>query len=153
MFALHKPLKLRSQELENVKITEVTIFPVNNGTSRLRAYVNLVFDKVFLVHEIKILQNGQGKLFVVMPDKKITDNCEKCGKPCPLVDEFCGGCGFRIGKINRDEDNGPIHEDICHPVSNSFREELQTIVIKAYHTEIDKRKNQEPKLKLVRRED
>jgi DNA-binding cell septation regulator SpoVG len=121
-----------------MKITDIVVFPVN-GNSRLRAYVNVTFDRVFLVHELKILQSGNGKLFVVMPDKKITDNCTECGKPCPLVDEYCGGCGLEIGAVNKQEDKGPLHEDICHPISNHFREELQAAVIDAYHRELDKR--------------
>lgn len=121
-----------------MKITEIRCHLVN-GNSRLRSYIDVIFDDCFIIHEIKILQ-GKDKPFVVMPDKKITDNCEKCGKPNPLVNEFCGGCGFRIGMVKKEEDNQPLYEDICHSLSQEFRDYLQNTVLDHYQKELLKPK-------------
>ncbi|MEW6778164.1 MAG: septation regulator SpoVG [Bdellovibrionota bacterium] len=48
-------------------VTSVKIFPVND--ERLKAYVTLVFDDCFVVHDVKVIQGPDG-LFVAMPSKK-----------------------------------------------------------------------------------
>lgn len=53
-----------------MKITEVKIFPVNE--ERLKAYVTITLDDVFVVRDLKIIA-GTGGLFVAMPSKKRKD--------------------------------------------------------------------------------
>jgi stage V sporulation protein G len=53
-----------------MKITEVKIYPVNED--RLRAYVTITFDNMFVVRDLKII-NGNTGLFVAMPSKKRKD--------------------------------------------------------------------------------
>jgi len=53
-----------------MKVTEVTIYPTNEGL--LRAYVNIVFDNCFMIREIRVISGPTG-LFVSMPAKKQTD--------------------------------------------------------------------------------
>lgn len=53
-----------------MKITEVKVFPVNE--ERLKAYVTITIDGVFVVRDLKIIKGNEG-LFVAMPSKKRKD--------------------------------------------------------------------------------
>lgn len=53
-----------------MKITEVKIFPVNE--ERLKAYVSITLEGIFVVRDLKIIQGVSG-LFVAMPSKKRKD--------------------------------------------------------------------------------
>jgi stage V sporulation protein G len=53
-----------------MEITEVKVFPVNED--KLKAYVTIIFDNVFVVRDLKII-NGNTGLFVAMPSKKRKD--------------------------------------------------------------------------------
>ena len=53
-----------------MKITEVKVFPVNE--ERLKAYVTITIDNVFVVRDLKIIKGNEG-LFVAMPSKKRKD--------------------------------------------------------------------------------
>jgi stage V sporulation protein G len=54
----------------DMKITEVKIFAVSE--ERLKAYVSITIDDVFVVRDLKIIQGPNG-LFVAMPSKKRKD--------------------------------------------------------------------------------
>ncbi len=51
-----------------MEITEIKIFPVNED-GPLKAYVTIVLDKCFSIHDLKVIQ-GDKRLFVAMPNKK-----------------------------------------------------------------------------------
>lgn len=53
-----------------MEITEVKVFPVNED--RLKAYVSITIDGVFVIRDLKIIE-GTGGLFVAMPSKKRKD--------------------------------------------------------------------------------
>ncbi len=53
-----------------MKITEIKVFPVNED--RLKAYVSITIEGVFVVRDLKIIQGTSG-LFVAMPSKKRKD--------------------------------------------------------------------------------
>jgi stage V sporulation protein G len=48
-------------------ITEVKVFPI--GEEKLKAFVSVVFDRCFMVNDIKIIQGRDG-LFISMPSRK-----------------------------------------------------------------------------------
>lgn len=50
-----------------MEITEVKVFPVSE--EKLKAFVSIVFDRCFMVNDIKIIQGRDG-LFVSMPSRK-----------------------------------------------------------------------------------
>lgn len=54
-----------------MEITEVKIFPVENG-GRLKAYATLVFDDSFIVRDLKVIE-GDKALFVSMPSRRRKD--------------------------------------------------------------------------------
>jgi len=51
-----------------MEITEIKIYTVNED-GPLKAYVSIVLDHGFAVHDLKVIQ-GTSKLFVAMPNKK-----------------------------------------------------------------------------------
>ena len=53
-----------------MEITGVKIYPV--GEKKVKAYASIVFDEAFIVRDLKII-DGEGKLFVAMPSKKMKD--------------------------------------------------------------------------------
>ncbi len=53
-----------------MEITEIKIFPVDE--KRVKAYTSVVFDRCFVVRDIKVIQ-GDRKLFVAMPSKRMKD--------------------------------------------------------------------------------
>lgn len=55
-----------------MNITSVKIIPVHND-SRLKAFVSIVIDSCFAVHNLKIIQKDN-KMFVAMPNKLSKNN-------------------------------------------------------------------------------
>jgi stage V sporulation protein G len=53
-----------------MEITEIKIFAVDE--KRVKAYSSVVFDDCFIVRDLKVIQ-GDSKLFVAMPSKKMKD--------------------------------------------------------------------------------
>ena len=58
----------------NMQITEVTIYPTNDGL--VRAYVDIVFDNCFMVRDIRVIKGPTG-LFISMPAKKQWDGTHR----------------------------------------------------------------------------
>ena len=54
-------------ETDTMEITEVKVFPVNE--EKLKAFVSVVFDRCFMVNDIKII-NGREGLFISMPSRR-----------------------------------------------------------------------------------
>lgn len=50
-----------------MEITEVKVFPVQE--EKLKAFVSIVFDRCFMVNDIKII-NGKDGLFISMPSRR-----------------------------------------------------------------------------------
>jgi stage V sporulation protein G len=50
-----------------VEITDVRLFPI--ADEKLRAFVSIVLDGCFMVHDIKVIQGKDG-LFISMPSRK-----------------------------------------------------------------------------------
>lgn len=50
-----------------MEITEVKVFPINE--EKLKAFVSVVFDKCFMVNDIKIIKGREG-LFISMPSRR-----------------------------------------------------------------------------------
>jgi stage V sporulation protein G len=54
-----------------VEITKVEIRPMRNE-GNLKAFCSVVFDDVFIVHSVKVIQ-GKEHLFVAMPSREVKD--------------------------------------------------------------------------------
>jgi stage V sporulation protein G len=58
-----------SREVPRVEITKVEIRPMRDE-GNLKAFCSVVFDDVFIVHSVKIIQ-GKEALFVAMPSREV----------------------------------------------------------------------------------
>jgi stage V sporulation protein G len=54
-----------------VEITDVRIRKVT-GEGKLKAYVSITFDDIFVIHDLKIIEGKKG-YFVAMPSKKMSN--------------------------------------------------------------------------------
>lgn len=57
-----------------MEITEIKVFPMNE--EKLKAYITIVLDECFVVHDLKII-SGTAGLFVAMPSKRRKDGTFK----------------------------------------------------------------------------
>ena len=58
-----------------MRITDVKVRKVD-GTSRLKAIVEITIDEVFVVHELRVIE-GKNGLFVAMPSRQVGENTYK----------------------------------------------------------------------------
>jgi stage V sporulation protein G len=54
-----------------MKITEVNVYPAKEN-GRLKGYATLIFDGVFIVRDLKVIEGEKG-LFVSMPSRRRKD--------------------------------------------------------------------------------
>ena len=60
-----------------MEITDIRIRKINpEHRGKMRAIVSVTFDDEFVVHDIKVIQNGQ-KCFIAMPSRLIEDGTYK----------------------------------------------------------------------------
>ncbi|TKJ40384.1 septation protein SpoVG [candidate division LCP-89 bacterium B3_LCP] len=78
---------------------EITEININlRDEEKLKAFINITFDDVFVVRGLKVIQGNKG-LFVCMPSRKLADGSYK---------------------------------DIAHPISNDFRQHIETLILQKY---------------------
>ena len=94
----------------SMEITEVRVFLRESPDKKLKAYVTVTFDNVFVVRNIKVIQGSNG-LFIAMPSRKVS---------------------------SREAGGEMQHRDIAHPITQQFREYLQKKVLEAYQHEVAK---------------
>ena len=84
----------------------IQVNEVKGKEGNIRAYANIVLDEVFKITNIAIIESpDKGKLFVSMPR-------------------------YRTKLV--DENNRPVYQDICYPVTKEFREELYSAILAEY---------------------
>ena len=124
-----------------MEITEIRVFPKEGQDKKLKAYTTVTFDNAFVVRNIKIIQGSTG-LFIAMPSRKMKFSCLKCGYKNEVGSKFCNQCGVALqanagGGPEDRTDAKSEHRDIAHPITQKFREYLQTEIIEAYHKEAE----------------
>lgn len=55
-----------------MKITDIRIRKVSAET-KMKAIVSVTFDDVFVVHDIKVIESSDGRLFIAMPSRRTPD--------------------------------------------------------------------------------
>ena len=86
----------------SIKVNEVR----SKEKSNIRGFATVVFGDSFKITNIAILEKKEkGVLFVSMP---------------------------RYRSNERDEHNGAVYKDVCHPITAEFREELYGSILEAY---------------------
>lgn len=119
-------------------ITEVRVFLKDDADKKLKAYVTVTFDNAFVVRNIKVIEGSSG-LFIAMPSRRVKQSCPKCNFKNELRSKFCNQCGGQIPvnahPVSSEENRQAEHKDIAHPITQSFREQLQKRILDAYQKE------------------
>jgi len=84
-----------------MRITEININL--REEEKLKAFVNITFDDVFVVRGLKVIQGGQG-LFVCMPSRKLPDGTFK-DIAHPINNEFRNDIEQKIIEVYKDLKN------------------------------------------------
>lgn len=115
-----------------MQITDIKITPVQND--KLKAYVSVVFDTCFVVHDIKIIKTFKG-LYVCMPSKRSQIDCPVCKQKIPGGSMFCQMCGasvpVSIGSSVQQHNKNEFR-DIAHPITTEFRKTISDAVMNKY---------------------
>lgn len=122
-------------------VTEVRIKLVQGG-GNLLAFASVTFDDMFVVRDLKLIRGQQG-LFAAMPSRKLSDRCPRprCGAKNPLTQRYCGTCCKLLGEDRAPQDEQgrrKTHADVAHPTTSAGRELVETAMIAAYRTELDR---------------
>ncbi|MFC1703233.1 septation protein SpoVG family protein [Candidatus Omnitrophota bacterium] len=122
-----------------MEITEVRVFLKDGVDKKLKAYVTVTFDNAFVVRNIKVIEGSNGR-FIAMPSRKLKYSCPKCSFRNELRSKFCNQCGGALSAPARspgmEESSAQSeHRDIAHPITQSFREYLQSKVLEAFEKE------------------
>jgi stage V sporulation protein G len=120
-----------------MEVTEIRVFLKEGQDKKLKAYTTVTFDNSFVVRNIKVIQGPNG-LFIAMPSRKMKYPCPKCGFKNEVGSKYCNGCGGGIPSLKEHEhtDAKSEHRDIAHPISQEFREYLQSKILDAYTNEV-----------------
>ncbi len=122
-----------------MEITEIRVFPKEGQDKKLKAYTTVTFDNAFVVRNIKVIQGSSG-LFIAMPSRKTKNPCPKCNFKNEVGSKFCNHCGAQLPMTIHSQveftDSKSEHRDIAHPITQQFREYLQTKILDAYKKEL-----------------
>ncbi|MCX5712349.1 MAG: septation protein SpoVG family protein [Candidatus Omnitrophica bacterium] len=123
-----------------MEITEVKVYLKDSPDRKLKGYATVTFDNAFVVRNIKIIEGTTG-LFIAMPSRKIKQPCIKCNFKNEARSKFCNQCGCQlpVSSIPVAQEATDVslseHRDIAHPITQSFRQELQTKILAGYEQE------------------
>jgi stage V sporulation protein G len=121
-----------------MEITQIKVHLKDSQDSKLKAFVTVTFDDMFVVRDLKVIEGKKG-LFVAMPSVKMKEPCPKCGKKIPMHSKFCSECGSKLPEPNRNHDEDSEereeHKDIAHPVTAEARDYIRKKVLEAFEAE------------------
>ncbi len=120
-----------------MKITEVRVFSKEGQDKKLKAYATVTFDGAFVIRNIKIIQGSTG-MFIAMPSRKMKNPCPRCNFKNEVGSKYCNQCGVELKPASEEDlarDAKAEHRDIAHPITQEFRDYLQSEVLKAYEAE------------------
>jgi len=121
-----------------MEITEIRVFPKEGQDKKLKAYITVTFDEVFVIRNIKIIQGSNG-LFIAMPSRKMKNACLKCNFKNEVGSKYCNHCGGQVLLENDQRVSLQAkteHRDIAHPITQQFREYLQSKILETYKKEV-----------------
>lgn len=122
-----------------MEITEVRVVLKDSPDKKLKAYATVTFDNAFVVRNIKVIDGNTG-LFIAMPSRKVKHPCPKCNFKNELRSKYCNQCGAPLPQAPKQAEPDldaaqSEHKDIAHPITQSFREQLQKKILAAYEQE------------------
>lgn len=123
-----------------MELTEIRIKLLPRPMDKLRGFASITIERSLVVRDIKIIERGNG-LFVAMPSRKVCDRCQSCGAKNQLRARYCGQCGRRLpdGRGSQGMQTR-LYADIAHPIHRSAREFIEGAILKAFHSELERSK-------------
>lgn len=121
-----------------MNITEVRVKLCANSQERLLGFCSITIENSFVVRDLKIISGSKGA-FVAMPSRKLCDRCPKCGNKNHLRANYCAQCGRQLQQEranHSDAGRAKLFADIAHPINSHCRDQIQSLVLKAYEEEI-----------------
>lgn len=79
-----------------MKVTNVKLIINKDRESKVKAFVNIILDECFIIHNLKLIE-GKQRLFLQFPDRKLKDRFVNVVHP--LTTEF----GEKLERIIIDE--------------------------------------------------
>lgn len=124
-----------------MKITNVRIhLRDEKHDSKLRAFVTITIDDVFVIRDLKIIEGKKG-LFVAMPTAKIKKPCPKCGAQNFLRSQYCYRCGDKLNFEDQlRSENAEEYKEIAHPITSDTRNYIQETILDEYQKSLDEEK-------------
>ncbi len=95
----------------------VNVTPFERENGNVKGLARIYFDDCFIVNNVTLLQ-GKDRVFVAMPS-------------------------YKTKQV--DDNNKPVYQDVCYPVTKEFREKLYDEIINTYEREVEKQKEQSQK--------
>ncbi len=138
-----------------MRIEEIRFMLVDPDSDRahsdkLRAYVTITLAGELgyvVVHDLRVIagRNPQGeeKLFVAMPSRKIMDYCPSCGGKNVIQAAHCNWCGEDLDFVVPKDDFGreKLHTDVVHPIDKATRDSLREQILLAYEQELERQRH------------
>ena len=113
-----------------MKVTSTTITrnPWDNGGSPVAAYATVVIDDALAIHNLRLIRNSVGRLFVAMPSQRSAVKCPTCHFNVILPANYCHRCGYELAGIPK----GFQHHDVVHPIQGWLRDAITEAVLAEY---------------------
>ncbi len=127
-----------------MEITDVKVKLVEDRSDKLLAFCTLTIEQDFVIRDLKIIDGPKGA-FVAMPSRKLTDRCSRCGGKNHRLAKFCNACGGKLGDGRARRGDGSrtrLHADIAHPITSECREFVQSQVLEAFESEMERSKQE-----------
>jgi stage V sporulation protein G len=124
-----------------MRVSEVRVKLVENRSEKLQAFCTITLDNEFVIRDIKIIDGTRGP-FVAMPSRKLMERCTRCGGKNHLRAKYCNECSGKLVMKAKQDNRGRarLHTDIAHPINMKCREFLESMILKAFHEEVEKSK-------------
>jgi DNA-binding cell septation regulator SpoVG len=110
-----------------MKITSVSILPVKKE-NRLKGYASVVFDDCLKVRNIRIIEDKDSSLFIVMPNRENTRVCGICKNKVSYRDKYCSQCGKELAVIR----TAVKYKDVVFPLNKPFADEIEVAIVKKF---------------------
>ena len=120
---------------------------VKDAKSKIKAYVDAVFDGQLMICGLKLIEGDSG-LFLAFPSRKTVFCCPNCGTSNLLGKRtrYCRNCLCVLNEYTKNLPAVPGYRDIAYSVDKRFFKYLENAFVKAYKkTEAAERKQDTPK--------
>jgi len=87
-----------------VEVTNVSVYPVEEGNERLLAFCSVVFDSEFVVHNLRLI-DAESRVIVAMPNEEFKGEYRDIAHP------ISNNCRQKIRNTVIREYNGKVEED------------------------------------------